>query len=77
MALWLVSSNWTQVAEAMCWRKSSYSGSADDDVCVELGRLVQGVGIRDSKEPGIGHLSLTQVEFGGLVESIKEMHSKG
>ncbi|MEV5573793.1 DUF397 domain-containing protein [Spirillospora sp. NPDC052269] len=59
------------------WRKSSYSGGATDEQCVELGRFVQRVGIRDSKSPGNGHLSLTEVEFGGLVECIKEMPSEG
>lgn len=53
------------------WRKSSYSGSANDDVCVELGQLAQGVGVRDSKDPAGGHLSLTTDQFAGLVEQIK------
>lgn len=53
------------------WRKSSYSGSANDDVCVELGRLAQGVGVRDSKDPGAGHLMLTAAEFEGLVDALK------
>ncbi|TDB84301.1 DUF397 domain-containing protein, partial [Actinomadura sp. 7K534] len=37
----------------------SCSGSANDDVCVELGRLAPGagVGVRDSKDPDGGHLT--------------------
>ncbi|RFU39505.1 DUF397 domain-containing protein [Actinomadura logoneensis] len=55
------------------WRKSSYSGTADDDVCVEVGRLASGVGLRDSKKPSMGHLDLARPEFGGLVARIKEL----
>ncbi|NVI87523.1 DUF397 domain-containing protein [Actinomadura sp. BRA 177] len=33
------------------WRKSSYSGGANDATCVELARLSTGIGIRDSKDP--------------------------
>ncbi|MFF4241073.1 DUF397 domain-containing protein [Actinomadura geliboluensis] len=46
---------------AVQWRKSSFSGSANDDVCVELGRLASGagIGVRDSKDPDRGHLTLS------------------
>ncbi|MDL4813715.1 DUF397 domain-containing protein [Actinomadura opuntiae] len=55
------------------WRKSSYSGSANDDVCVELGRLAPGVGIgvRDSKDPDGGHLALTSDQFAALLAGLK------
>ncbi|MBO2458008.1 DUF397 domain-containing protein [Actinomadura violacea] len=39
------------------WRKSSHSGTATDEVCVELGRLDQGIGVRDSKDPDGGYLT--------------------
>lgn len=56
------------------WRKSTHSGGADDEHCVELGRLTAGVGvgIRDSKDPQGGHLALTVATFAGLVEQIKQ-----
>lgn len=56
------------------WRKSSYSGSANDDVCVELGRLAPGagVGVRDSKDPDGGYLALSVAEFAGLIEQVKQ-----
>ncbi|WP_329522392.1 DUF397 domain-containing protein [Spirillospora sp. NBC_01491] len=56
------------------WRKSSYSGTANDDVCVELGRLAAGahVGVRDSKNPEGGHLSLTPTEFATLITKLKQ-----
>ncbi|GAA4232758.1 DUF397 domain-containing protein [Actinomadura meridiana] len=53
------------------WRTSSYSGGVQDKQCVELGRLPSGVGVRDSKAPGTGHLTLTHAQFTELVEQIK------
>jgi hypothetical protein len=55
------------------WRKSSHSGGISDQQCVELGRLAAGarIGIRDSKDPHGGHLSLSVAQFAGLVEQIK------
>ncbi|MFG1851767.1 DUF397 domain-containing protein [Actinomadura geliboluensis] len=54
------------------WRKSSYSGGVNDEQCVELGRLAPGVGVRDSKDPGGGHLALSVVQFADLIEQIKQ-----
>ncbi|NVI91847.1 DUF397 domain-containing protein [Actinomadura sp. BRA 177] len=56
------------------WRKSSYSGTANDDVCVELGRLEQGggVGVRDFKDPGRGYLALTVSGFAVLLGRLKQ-----
>ncbi|MGP4025155.1 DUF397 domain-containing protein [Actinomadura sp. 3N407] len=53
------------------WRKSSYSGGISDQQCVELGRLAPGIGVRDSKDPGGGHLRLTVAQFAALVDGIK------
>ncbi|RAY12609.1 DUF397 domain-containing protein [Actinomadura craniellae] len=53
------------------WRKSSHSGGADDQHCVEVGRLVRGVGVRDSKNPSGGHLTLTATQFSALLDQIK------
>jgi Domain of unknown function (DUF397) len=33
------------------WRKSSYSGTQSGSNCVELARIGEAVGIRDSKNP--------------------------
>jgi hypothetical protein len=33
------------------WRKSSYTGGANDEHCVELARFGQGIWVRDSKDP--------------------------
>ncbi len=55
------------------WRKSSYSGGVDDHQCVELGRLAPeaGIGVRDSKDPDGGHLTLSVAEFADLIEQVK------
>ncbi|GLZ05737.1 hypothetical protein Acsp03_32030 [Actinomadura sp. NBRC 104412] len=53
------------------WRKSTHSGGVDDQHCVELARLEQGVGVRDSKHPETGHITLTSMEFSALVSWIR------
>ncbi|MEV0660844.1 DUF397 domain-containing protein [Actinomadura luteofluorescens] len=56
------------------WRKSSYTGGANDNQCVELGRLTPGagIGVRDSKDPDAGHLTLSAALFASLIERIKQ-----
>ncbi|MFI0355142.1 DUF397 domain-containing protein [Actinomadura sp. 9N407] len=57
------------------WRKSSHSGGVNDEQCVELAQLAESVGVRDSKDPAGGHLSLSVDQFAGLVEQIKHSSS--
>lgn len=54
------------------WRKSSYSsGSSGQSDCVEVARLTDGVGLRDSKSPSGGHISLGRDRFATLVTALK------
>ncbi|GAB3658858.1 DUF397 domain-containing protein [Actinocorallia lasiicapitis] len=53
------------------WRKSSYSGGIQDEACVELAQLPAAVGVRDSKNPRLGHLALTARQFAILAGTIK------
>jgi hypothetical protein len=54
------------------WRKSSRSGTGGNQSdCVEVAALTSTVGVRDSKAPGTGHLSLGRTEFAALVQKIK------
>ncbi|MEW2357391.1 DUF397 domain-containing protein [Spirillospora sp. NPDC029432] len=53
------------------WRKSSRSVVGDDKVCVELARIADSVGVRDSKNPDGGHLTLAPEQFASLVNQIK------
>lgn len=54
------------------WRKSSRSNTSGGE-CVEVARLSASgaVGVRDSKNVAAGHLVLTPVAFGELVDRIK------
>ncbi|GAA4372138.1 DUF397 domain-containing protein [Actinomadura verrucosospora] len=55
------------------WRKSTRSSGVNDEDCVELGRLAAGarIGVRDSKDPDGGHVSMTAAQFAGLIAEIK------
>ncbi|GLZ12523.1 hypothetical protein Acsp04_27580 [Actinomadura sp. NBRC 104425] len=53
------------------WRKSSYSGGMNDDACVEVARLVEGVAVRDSKNPDGDRLNISRTEFAELVQRVK------
>ncbi|MFC9976871.1 DUF397 domain-containing protein [Spirillospora sp. NPDC127200] len=53
------------------WRKSSYSSGSSNTDCVELAALGARVGVRDSKAPGAGHLSLSSEGFAVLVGRLK------
>lgn len=53
------------------WRKSSRSDGANDSACVEVARLSDGIGVRDSKHPTTGHLTLTPTDFATLLTHAK------
>jgi hypothetical protein len=57
---------------APAWRKSSYSGGSDNTSCVELARLdVAVIGVRDSKNSGGGHLSISPATLAHLIGRIR------
>ncbi|MEW2357389.1 DUF397 domain-containing protein [Spirillospora sp. NPDC029432] len=56
---------------AVQWKKSTHSGGVNDEQCVELARLAQGVGVRDSKNPDGGHLALRADNLAALLHQIK------
>lgn len=55
------------------WRKSSHSGGVNDTYCVEVARLANagGIGIRDSKNPSAGHLTVSPAAFAILLHTIR------
>ncbi|MEV5568623.1 DUF397 domain-containing protein [Spirillospora sp. NPDC052269] len=59
------------MVRAINWRKSSYSGG-DHGQCVEVADLGTVVGIRDSRAPDSGHLTLGAACFGLLVKHVKQ-----
>ncbi|MFG2016831.1 DUF397 domain-containing protein [Actinomadura geliboluensis] len=56
----------------LVWRKSSYSGGADDAACVEAAAVRGGVEIRDPRNPNGDHHSVTASAFTGLVRRIRD-----
>lgn len=52
------------------WRKSSHSGG-DSGQCVEVAEAPSHVGIRDSKNPTVGHLTVDRAAFAALVSRVK------
>lgn len=53
----------------VCWRKSTYSGAHEND-CVEVADLNGHIGVRDSKNPDAGHLTLTRRGFADLLSHL-------
>lgn len=53
------------------WRQSSYSGTQAGSECVEVAGLADGIGVRDSKAPEAGHLTLGRETFRALVAALK------
>ena len=58
---------------APVWRKSSRSGTGDvgGEDCVEVAQLSANIGVRDSKRPAAGHLSISREHFAALVAKVK------
>ncbi|MER6809842.1 DUF397 domain-containing protein [Spirillospora sp. NPDC000708] len=54
------------------WRKSTRSsGTHGGTECVEVAVLVGGVGVRDSKDPDGGHLTVDHASFTALLVRAK------
>lgn len=52
------------------WRTASRSASNGGE-CVEVAALADGIGVRDSKAPEAGHLTLGRESFRALVAALK------
>ncbi|WP_141579196.1 DUF397 domain-containing protein [Actinomadura sp. WMMA1423] len=52
------------------WRKASRSNASGNE-CVEVAALPEGRGIRDSKAPDAGHLTLSPRSFTQVIASAK------
>jgi hypothetical protein len=60
------------LTSGLTWRKSSFSGNNGGN-CVEVGVTSAGevTGIRDSKRPAHGHLTVTAETFGVFLAGVK------
>ncbi|TDD36878.1 DUF397 domain-containing protein [Actinomadura sp. KC06] len=58
------------VEVAQGWRKSSHSGG-ESGQCVEVALTDAVIGLRDSKNPEAGHLSMSGAAFAELVAQAK------
>ncbi|RAY14803.1 DUF397 domain-containing protein [Actinomadura craniellae] len=58
------------MSESAHWRKSTRSGTQQGN-CVEVANLNGTIGIRDSKNPNAGHLTLTPNTFHTLLNRIR------
>jgi hypothetical protein len=53
------------------WRKASYCASTE---CVEVALHGTGAAVRDSRQPGGGHLTFTSAQWSSLLHGIKSGH---
>ncbi len=56
---------------APVWRKSSRSSGSENTDCVEVAKLPSAIGIRDSKNPDGGNLSIAGDVFAALLGKVK------
>lgn len=56
---------------AIAWRKSSYSGSTGGE-CVEVADLTPRIAVRDSKNPGVGTVTLAPEAYTAFVAFVAE-----
>ncbi len=52
----------------LIFRKSSYS---DRNNCVEVADTPTGAAVRDSQNPGVGHLEVSATEWGALLAGVR------
>lgn len=53
------------------WRKSSYSGGTQN-ACVEVAVTSTSTGVRDSKAPTAGHLSVAPAQWAGFLAAVRD-----
>lgn len=51
----------------MTWRKSTYSNNG---ACVELADLGGSIGVRDSKHPDAGHLTISRDQLAEVLAAV-------
>ncbi|MEW2118486.1 DUF397 domain-containing protein [Streptomyces sp. NPDC005474] len=59
------------MTQAPNWQKSTFSGGAEGNACVEIADLITRIAIRDSKDPAHGSLTFPARAFSAFVETLK------
>lgn len=59
------------MTQALNWRKSTFSGGAEGNTCVEIADLHTRIAIRDSKDPAHGSLTVPLGAFTAFVAALK------
>jgi hypothetical protein len=53
------------------WRKSTYSSGDSGTECVELATVGGGIGVRDSKDPDGGQVTVDRAAFADLLARVR------
>ncbi|WP_308211210.1 DUF397 domain-containing protein [Actinomadura rupiterrae] len=53
------------------WHKSKFSGGGNDDACVEIAHLAEGIGLRDSRDPDGPCLAVSPAMFGEFLAVVR------
>ena len=59
------------MTQAPNWQKSTFSGGAEGNACVEIADLHTRIAVRDSKDPAHGTLSFPARTFTTFIEVLK------
>ncbi|WP_409470307.1 DUF397 domain-containing protein [Streptomyces sp. HC307] len=59
------------MTQALHWQKSTYSGGAEGNTCVEIAKLPIRIAIRDSKRPTHATLTFATETFTAFLDSLK------
>lgn len=56
----------------LVWRKSSRSGGQSGGQCVEVAEMVDGMAVRDSKDPAGGHFAVRCDAWKAFVATVRD-----
>ncbi|GAB3282133.1 DUF397 domain-containing protein [Parasphingorhabdus pacifica] len=59
------------VERVIHWKKSSRSGGSGGN-CVEVGRVVGGAAVRDTKDRAAGHVTATGAQWSSFLVALKD-----
>ncbi|NEC86110.1 DUF397 domain-containing protein [Streptomyces sp. SID12501] len=59
------------MTQALNWRKSTFSGGAEGNACVEIANQRSRVAVRDSKDPAHGSLTFPSRAFSTFIKTLK------